>query len=373
MRKILLFVLLLGLVAAGLFAFGVVKVADQPSPGAPQANRSPPSARAAASTQAVFPSDDQTLLRAADAPEPRPIMQAQVVLDRLGFSSGVIDGKEGRSFTGAVRGFQQANRLEATGRLDAPTRAALVRWERIPSTRTIVIGEDFARGPFPGPLPREPEQQARLASLGYADLMEKLAERFHTSPETIRALNPDPGFAPRAGARITVPNVGNDRIAPNAEGERGWVGTLVSLGVASEQPRAGRIVVDKSDAVLMVYDGDDRLVAQFPATMGSERDPLPLGEWRIQGTAFNPVFHYNPRLFWDVSDSERSVTLPPGPNSPVGVVWIDLSREHYGIHGTPEPKMIGRTESHGCIRLTNWDAARLAQMVRPGVTATFRA
>jgi lipoprotein-anchoring transpeptidase ErfK/SrfK len=114
------------------------------------------------------------------------------------------------------------------------------------------------------------------------------------------------------------------------------------------------------------------LIAIFPATMGSEHDPLPLGQWRIRGTAFNPDFHYNPALFWDADSSDRRALLPPGPNSPVGVVWIDLSRPHYGIHGTPEPRTIGRTESHGCIRLTNWDAARLAQMVRPGVTATFR-
>lgn len=373
MRKILAIFLLLGLAAAGLFAFGFFKAADQPPAAPPDARPTPPPRQSAAGPQTIFPSDDRALLRAADAPEPRPVMQAQVVLERLGFSSGVIDGEEGRSFAGAVRGFQRANDLEETGRLDQPTRAALARWERIPSTREIVIDEAFARGPFLGPLPDEPEKQARLASLGYSDLMEKLAERFHTKAETIRALNPAPGFALRPGARVIVPNVGNDRVGADADGERGWVGTLISLGVSNVQPRAERIVVDESEGVLMVYGADDKLIAQFPATMGSEHDPLPLGEWRIQGKALNPDFHYNPRLFWDVSDSERSVTLPPGPNSPVGVVWIDLSREHYGIHGTPEPQSIGRSESHGCIRLTNWDAARLAQMVRPGVTATFRA
>ncbi|WP_395612713.1 L,D-transpeptidase [Allosphingosinicella sp.] len=132
------------------------------------------------------------------------------------------------------------------------------------------------------------------------------------------------------------------------------------------------MVVDKSERVLMAYDADDHLIAQFPASMGSTHDPLPLGRWEIRAAAHNPPFHYNPALFWDASPGDRRLTLPPGPNGPVGVVWIDLSKEHYGIHGTPEPQNIGRTQSHGCIRLTNWDAARLAQMVRPGITALFQ-
>jgi lipoprotein-anchoring transpeptidase ErfK/SrfK len=370
MVRVLAVLAIIGLAVWGVFASGLVRL-GQSGPAAPPAARqaAAPDAAAAATPGPLYPSDDQALLRPEGQPELRPVMQAQVVLERLGFSSGVVDGREGRSFAGAVRGFQQANSLEGTGRLDAPTRAALARWDRIPSTRNIQISEAFARGPFIE-IPDDAPDQARLSALGYANLAEKLAERFHTTPDTIRALNPGAELA--AGARLVVPNVGNDRIAPGAPAERGWAGTLASLGVGSDQPRAETIVVDKSDSLLMAYDGAGRLIAQFPATMGSAHDPLPIGEWRIRGTAFNPDFHYNPALFWDVSDREESVTLPPGPNSPVGVVWIDLSREHYGIHGTPEPQSIGRTESHGCIRLTNWDAARLAQMVRPGVTATFR-
>jgi len=375
MVRILAVLAIIGLAIWGVFASGIVRLGGSPPPAPPPqaARQSPPSAQRPAQPGPDFPADDQALLRPADQPERRPVMQTQVVLERLGFSSGVIDGREGRSFAGALRGFQQANDLDETGRLDAPTRAALARWDRIPSTRVVEISESFARGPFLAEIPDDPQAQARLAALGYTSLMEKLAERFHTTPETIRALNPGEGFAPRAGARVVVPNVGNDRITATASDERGWLGTLAMLGVASVQPRAARIVVDKSASVLMAYDEAGKLIAQFPATMGSAHDPLPLGEWRIRGTAFNPDFHYNPALFWDVSDREESVTLPPGPNSPVGVVWIDLSREHYGIHGTPEPQSIGRSQSHGCIRLTNWDAARLAQMVRPGVTATFRA
>jgi lipoprotein-anchoring transpeptidase ErfK/SrfK len=138
------------------------------------------------------------------------------------------------------------------------------------------------------------------------------------------------------------------------------------------QPRANRIVVDKSDGALRVFDAKDILIAQFPATMGSKHDPLPIGRWKIQGLAYNPTFHYDPKLFWNVSDSKDAALLPPGPNGPVGIVWIDLSKPHYGIHGTPEPETIGRAESHGCIRLTNWDAARLAQMVRSNTPAIFQ-
>jgi len=123
---------------------------------------------------------------------------------------------------------------------------------------------------------------------------------------------------------------------------------------------------------LRAYDADNRLIAQFPATMGSQHDPLPIGTWEIKGLSRNPDFHYNPNLFWDAASTDQKAVLKPGPNGPVGVVWIDLSKPHYGIHGTPEPQLIGRTESHGCIRLTNWDAARLAQMVKSGVKAVFQ-
>ncbi len=355
--------------AAGLISFG----GSQPSaPGpvvatsAPQPGSAP--ANAAAPATAPAPGESEPL-RPENQPETRPVMQLQVVLDRQGFSPGVIDNREGMSLKAALRGFQRAHGLTGSGEVDDATRAALAQWDRIPSTQVVTIAADFAAGPFNGPIPHEPEDQARLQALGYSDLTEKLAERYHTTPDTLRALNP--GFDPRAGAQIVVPNIRGGPV-DNAPDDRGWRATLTSLGVAGEQPRAARVVVDKSDKVLMAYDAEDHLIAQFPATMGSTHDPLPLGRWEIRETAHNPPFHYNPALFWDASPGERRQTLPPGPNGPVGVVWIDLSKEHYGIHGTPEPQTIGRTQSHGCIRLTNWDAARLAQMVRPGVAAVFQ-
>ena len=328
--------------------------------------------------------------------QPRPVMQLQVVLDRLGFTPGVVDGKEGLSTRNALLGFQEANGLDQTGTLDAPTKAALAQWNNIPATRLVTIPADFASSAFTK-IPAKAAEQAKLTAMGYESLDEKLAERFHTTAATLTALNPgaapapNPGAAPtpqaspsaaaaseplvstfRAGQQIRVPNVGADQIDAAAVKDAEWRDTLATLGVGSSQPKAAKIVVSKSKGTLKAYDEAGKLVAMFTATMGSRRDPLPLGDWKILGVAHNPPFHYNPELFWDVSDKASKQLLPPGPNGPVGVAWIDLSKPHYGIHGTPAPETIGRAESHGCVRLTNWDVARLAQMVSAATKVEFR-
>ena len=328
--------------------------------------------------------------------QPRPVMQMQVVLDRLGFTPGVVDGKEGLSTRNALLGFQEANNLDQTGTLDAPTQAALAQWNNIPATRLVTIPVDFADEVFVK-IPAKAAEQAKLTEMGYESLDEKLAERFHTTAATLIALNPvaaptpNPGAAPtpqaspsaaatnelpvstfRAGQQIRVPNVGADQLDPAAVKDAEWRDTLALLGVGSSQPKAAKIVVSKGKGTLKAYDAAGKLVAMFTATMGSRRDPLPLGDWKILGVAHNPPFHYNPELFWDVSDKAAKQLLPPGPNGPVGVAWIDLSKPHYGIHGTPAPETIGRAESHGCVRLTNWDVARLAQMVSAATKVEFR-
>jgi len=300
-----------------------------------------------------------------------PVFTAQVALDRLSFSSGIIDGKEGKNYSAAVEGFQKANNLPVTGRLDEATNVALKRQSPDTATRRVRIPADFARGPFTPDIPTDPSEQAKLSQLQYRNLIEALAERFHTTPQALASLNP-PGTKIGSGAVIRVPNIPNVDEVQFGKDERGWNETLARLGVAPTQPAIAKVVVDKSDEVLRAFSGDDKLIAQFPATMGSEHDPLPIGTWKIQGVSRNPDFHYNPDLFWDADTNDRAVTLKPGPNGPVGVVWIDISKPHYGIHGTSEPSTIGRAESHGCIRLTNWDAARLAQMVKPGILAIFQ-
>ena len=309
----------------------------------------------------------------AQTPEPRDIsvMHAQVILDHLGFSPGVIDGKRGQSLRQALQGFQQAKGLRETGELDAPTLRALHAWRAIRPTQLVRLTEADVAGPFVGLLPRGLSDQARYPALGYANALEQLAERFHTTPDTILALN-DPRRRLRAGWVLRVPTVAVAARDYPADLPAEWRRTLAQLNVDARQPSADHVLVDKSDGVLRVYDKANQLVAQFPATMGSEHDPLPIGSWKIQGAAYNPPFHYNPDLFWDASSKDGKAKLPPGPNGPVGVVWLDLSKPHYGIHGTPSPEKIGRSESHGCIRLTNWDAARLALMVKPGTTARFQ-
>lgn len=307
---------------------------------------------------------------AAAAPDPR-ILGAQVLLDRLGFGPGVIDGAGGASFAKALRGYQEAKGLPVTGLLDDATVKTFDVHRGMPTVIDVKLTDAILEGPFVGPIPGREAEQAKMRSLGYSDAMEKLAERYHTTEATLVALNsPRTKVAP--GVVIKVPNVIPPRQDFADSIDPGWRKTLWTLNVGSDQPQAARIVVDKSDGVLRVLDGAGKLVAQFPATMGSGHDPLPIGNWKIQGSAYNPPFHYNPDLFWDADARDRKTTLPPGPNGPVGVVWVDLDKKHYGIHGTPDPEKIGRTESHGCIRLTNWDAARLAMMVKPGTPAIFQ-
>ena len=306
-------------------------------------------------------------------PEPvdREILRVQVLLDQLGFAPGVIDGKGGQSLRAALRGFQRSRGLPVTGKIDGPTLKVLHRYRGLQPIRVLAVSPEDAAGPFSGPLPKDPAAQAKLPMLGYANLLEKLAEKFHTTPAMLVALN-GPAARLGPGARLRFPNVLPSSRAYDAKLPEPWRQTLSGLNVSASQPQGARVVVDKSEGVLQVYDKTDRLIAQFPATMGSEHDPLPIGKWTIKGAGYNPPFHYNPKLFWDVSDGKSKQLLPPGPNGPVGVIWLDLSKPHYGIHGTPNPETIGRAESHGCIRLSNWDAARLSLMVKPGTPAVFR-
>ena len=224
--------------------------------------------------------------------------------------------------------------------------------------------------------------QSTLTALTYRSLLEALAERFHSTPALLQQLNP--GVQLAAGATIQVPNVSPlvvpiERLKTDAARApaNGPVGTAGPRGSAAAQvadkPVKPDVVVSvsKATSALTVKDESGRVILYAPVTTGSEHDPLPIGEWKVQGVQFNPTFRYNPALFWDADPAHTKAMIPAGPNNPVGLVWIDLSKEHYGIHGTPEPSAIGHAESHGCVRLTNWDALRLAGLVKPGTRVVF--
>ena len=327
--------------------------------------------------QAAKPTQPPAAGQSTPAPGPAvdlEVLRTQVMLDRAGFSPGALDARMGGNTKKALEQYQQ----------QAPATAEVVE----PLTGYSITAADVA-GPFVPSIPADLAQQAALASLTYTSALEALAERFHSTPALLQQLNPGAEF--KEGDQIQVPNI-EPLIAPvekpepspealeAAARERAArpAGTTGRRGTpAPKQPNTiamrpdVSVTVSRARSALTVADASGRTIFYAPVTTGSERDPLPLGEWKVTGIQFNPVFNYNPELFWDADPSHAKAKLPSGPNNPVGLVWIDLSKEHYGIHGTPEPSAIGRTQSHGCVRLTNWDALKLAGMVKPGTRVVF--
>ncbi|HWU72347.1 MAG TPA: L,D-transpeptidase [Sphingomonas sp.] len=299
------------------------------------------------------------------------LLHVQVILDHLGFSPGVLDGRPGKSMAVALKGFQESRGLPQSGKVDDATLAILQKYASWRATKTLRLSAEALAGPYVNPIPSDPQQQAALPALSYRSPMEKLAEMFHTTPQVLLALNsPYTRLVP--GTPVVFPNALPTSRAYDTKLPETWRATLNNLNVDANSPKGASIVVDKSDQVLRVLDKQGNLIAQFQATMGSEHDPLPLGSWKVRAFDYNPTFHYNPALFWDAKPGDAKTTLPAGPNGPVGVAWLALNIPHYGIHGTAEPTTIGRAESHGCIRLTNWDVARLALMIKPGTPAIFQ-
>lgn len=321
----------------------------------PPATRMAPRGLGSISPETVNSDPTDDLL---DDDEGPAILRAQVMLDRARFSTGVLNGKAGQNMAKAVMFFQEENGLPSTGRLDRATYDKLVDVVgRTDAAVQYTLTEQDVVGPYVW-VPNSVYEQAKLPCECYASALEMLNERFHTVTDVLRRLNPTVSFTKfEPGMTLWVPNVepfDSERLR-KAEGLK----PIVKIHVA------------KSGRYLHALAADGSIVYHFPTTVGSEYDPSPTGKYRIQGVQWHPVFHYNPALYSDVPDSRPRVTLPPGPNSPVGVVWIATSKEHVGIHGTPLPHTIGIASSHGCVRLANWDAARLAAAIRSGVLVEF--
>lgn len=315
------------------------------------------------------------------------VIRASILLARIKFSPGEISQSYTDNLSRAITAFQIANGLVATGNIDPMTWTELNKLQATnspaqqnqirassqddpqkedprlnpqqasvqPITNYVISLEDVS-GPFTKiPSVRGPNagerlmlQEAKLHELNYQTALELLAEKFHSSPSLLTALNPGKSFD-KAGTQINVPDV-----------------------LTPDPPQGTSVVVDGSTKSVSVFDSAGKLVAFYPATVGSQHDPLPSGNWTITEVTRYPHFKYNPELFWDAENKHPRATIAPGPNNPVGIVWIGRSKAHYGIHGTPEPSKIGITQSHGCIRLTNWDVLELSKIVRIGTTAILK-
>ena len=269
----------------------------------------------------------------------RSLLRAQILLERAHFSPGEIDAGEGSNTSRAIAAFQRANGLSNSGTLDDATWAALDA-DAAPTLDRYTITDADVAGPYVS-VPGSMLAKAKLKKLGYGSLDEMLGERFHSSPTLLHRLNPGKTFI--AGTELLVPKIDATPLAA-----------------------ASRILVLGDDYSVNLVDDDGRIYARFPATYGSVHDPLPVGDWDIRGVWRNPTYHYNPALFWDGNRSDPKATVQPGPNNPVGVAWISLSKPHVGIHGTPEPSRISKTQSHGCIRLTNWSVLQVASAIGAG-------
>jgi lipoprotein-anchoring transpeptidase ErfK/SrfK len=270
----------------------------------------------------------------------------QILLDRYGSSPGVIDGRFGSNVDRAIVAFRRITGKNLKSTDTALIKQLLAESGGDPFTTYTLTAEDVA-GPYVAAVPEDYGEKAKLDKLTYTSVTEALAERFHMDEAYLKALNPEANFS-RVGTIVHVANIGQ-----NLAG------------------KVARITADKANTQVLAYDAYNKLIAAYPASIGSSDTPSPVGTHEVSRIAFNPEYTYNPKLNFKQGNNDKILTIPPGPNGPVGTIWIALDKPTYGVHGTPEPSKIGKTQSHGCVRLTNWDANELAKMVTAGVTVEF--
>jgi len=303
-------------------------------------------------------------------------LKAEVLLARAGYSPGVIDGRDGENFHKALRAYQAQQGLEAHGKLDEAT------WNKLTSAATAPVVVDYKireadlKGPFVKRIPKDFEHMARLDRLAYRSPRELLAEKFHMDEALLVALNKGKALN-RVDTASRVANVGPDD-QNNATGRASEPNTG-SKGRDAERKGANRnnkpdvkVEIDKAERAVRVFAGDGGLLAYYPASIGSSEKPAPSGSFAVRAVTRDPTYRYDPKYAFKGQKAKEPVEVAPGPNNPVGSVWIALSVDSYGIHGTPEPDKVGKTYSHGCIRLTNWDALALANLVKKGTPVEFK-
>ncbi|HSP34819.1 MAG TPA: L,D-transpeptidase [Thermoanaerobaculia bacterium] len=280
------------------------------------------------------------------------VLRAQVYLDRIHFAVGSIDGRWGRNSGITAWWYQRARGLEPTGDMDEQTfRRLAAEAQYAPVVKTFTLTADDVKGPFRH-IPDDVYEKAKLPHLGYESLKEELSEKFHCTEDFLDVLNPDVKFGDlAAGAKIVVPNVREPMTA--------------------DQPDIARIIISIAGNSLNGFGANGNIIFHAPSTLGSGYDPSPTETLHIVKIVQAPSFHYDPTLYHEVPDSEPDAQLPSGPNTPVGVVWMALSKPHYGIHGNPEPDSIGYNSSHGCVRLTNWDAEEVSHRATQGTQVSF--
>lgn len=289
----------------------------------------------------------------ADAGKLDPlVVKAQVLLARKNVSPGEIDGHDGENYRKALAQFRRLNGLGEGDQLDAATWAALGGPTAGDVITTYAVTKADAATSFVRKIPHDYAKQARLKRLGYTSPAEMFAERFHMSPKLFLALNP------QAGSR-------------KAKLKPGETLTVVATQRAVPLAPVARLEANKGTGMLVAYGADDAVLASYPATIGNSETPSPEGEHTITRVVRNPPYEYDPQKNFQQGRNTKRLALAPGPNNPVGTVWIALSKPTFGIHGTPEPAQVSKTSSHGCVRLTNWDAEDLAGLVKPGVKVRF--
>ena len=282
-------------------------------------------------------------------------LKAQVLLARAGFSPGAIDGRNGENFQNALSAFQKRNALNQSGKLDKETWAKLVQNSE-PVLIEYTISAADLKGPFADEIPVKYAERAKLKRLDYTSAPEMLAERFHMDQEFFEELNRGKKLD-QAGTALLVANV---NVKPAAIGAK-----------AGKLEKAAKIEADKQNSIVRVLAKDGALLATYPASIGSEAKPAPSGTLKVVRIARNPTYTYDPEFKFRGVKAEEKLHMAPGPNNPVGSVWIALDQKSYGMHGAAEPSKVGKIGSHGCVRMTNWDALALAKMVRKGMPVQF--